>query len=52
MSWHLQAWGSELKHTSVLCCRVALDAYAARDAAMQQALRESDERLKAMYTTM
>jgi hypothetical protein len=31
---------------------VALDAYAARDAAMQQALRESDERLKAMYTTM
>ena len=35
----------------MLCCRVALDAYAARDAAMQQALRESDERLKAMYTT-
>lgn len=38
--------------TCVLCCRVALDAYAARDAAMQQALRESDERLKAMYTRM
>lgn len=32
--------------------RVALDNYVAQDAAMQQAIRESDERLKAMYSSV
>lgn len=31
--------------------RIALDAYAARDEAMQRAIRESDERLRALYSS-